>query len=314
MNQKRMIIVLMLVILSSLSVLLLWIPYFEVYSGTLVVRSGHADDQGIYLLYPYINYWERLTPKDMVPSYMALSPNGETLAFLYSRPGPKPESGIALLSLRNQQIKKYVITPYQAYFHLLTWTHDGQSIFFHIHSEGHVIDFQKLDIKTGHMSSFEIYEKTRSWESINSFAISAAGNFAIEDNGYIYITSNDMNEINLLTKGRSIFLTPDGDIAFLCQGENENLNLCNYSFENHKLTKIPFRGENNKSVSFTTANWSWDERYLVYNKEHGEGDPDYIMMYDTKNAKTYQIYEESWFSRMFGSRVRIDEIAWFSKR
>jgi hypothetical protein len=314
MKQRRIVAFAILGIVIFLGALSFWKPYLEVYNGSLVVigveRSG---DLGLYRLYPYINYFKRLTPKHMTPSFMTWSPNGETLAFFYSTSIPAWESGIALLNPKNEHIEKVYIfsqndnSDHSYYINLLTWARDSQSIMFDIYEDGHLLAFNKLDLKTKIVTPIEVPREMQDWVHINSFSISAQEKFVVGNNGYIYIVSQDMAKAELLTKGTDLFLSPNGNILnFFCH--REQWSLCRFDLDGNQFVGSPISGNFLGGIG-TNANWSQDERYLVYLKVGGESDPHYILMLDTKNGKTYQIYKGVW-----SDRIIIDQLAWFSKK
>jgi hypothetical protein len=114
-----------------------------------------------------------------------------------------------------------------------------------------------------------------------------------------------MKKAELLTKGTDLFLTPDRNtLNFFCH--KERWSLCSFDLANNQYIGSPLQGDFMGGIG-TNANWSWDKRYLVYLKVAGESDPHYILMLNTKNGKTYQIYKGLW-----SDRIIINQIAWYS--
>jgi Tol biopolymer transport system component len=310
MKRWRLAVILVLTIVLVLSTSSFWKPYLEIYNGKLaVIGMSQSGDTGIYFLYPYINYLKPQTPSNMTPFFMAWSPNGKTIAFIYSILSPEREGGIALLNAENGQIDKVYIFPHdeKTYYNLLAWTPDGQSIWFDTYKDGHLLGFQKLDVRTLTKTSVEVPEKMLGWTRISSFALSVQGKLVAETNGYVYVVSKDMKKIDLLSTGTDLFLTPDGnELTFFCH--REQWSLCNIDLGDNQPTGSPIRGEFVGGIG-TNANWSWDKQYLVYLKVAGESDPHSILMLNTKNGKTYNLYKGLW-----SDRIIINQIAWHSKK
>lgn len=307
--KRRLVTIIVVLTIVLVSISLFWRPYLEIYNGRLaVIGMDQSGNTRIYFLYPYINRFEPQTPSNMTPFFMAWSPNGKALAFVYSILSPEREGGIALLNAENGQIDKlYVFPQDETYYNVLAWAPDGQSILFDVYKDGHLIAFQKLDLKTKVTISIDIPEEIQTWTRINSFSFSKQEKFTVESNGYIYIISQDMAKADLLTKGADLFLTPNGNtLNFFCH--REQWSLCRFDLDDGQFLENPIKGNFLGGIG-TNANWSWDERYLVYLKVAGESDPHYILMFDAKSEKTYQIYNGLW-----SDRIIINQIAWYSKK
>lgn len=309
MKRWRVAVIVILPIVLVLITSSFWKPYLDIYNGELaVIGTNRLGDTGIYILYPYTNYLKPQTPRNMIPFFMAWSPSKKTIAFIYSINSPQREGGIALLNTENGQIDKLYIFPDNGiYYNLLTWTRDGQSILFDVYKDGHLLAFQKLDLKTKMVTSMDVPEEMRDWARMNSFSFSAQENLVVGNNGFIYIVSQDMANAELLMKGTDLFLSPDGNILnFFCH--KEQWSLCRFDLGDSQFVGSPIKGNFLGGIG-TNANWSWDERYLVYLKLGGESDPHYILMLDTKDGKTYEIYKGIW-----SDRIIVNQIAWYSRK
>jgi hypothetical protein len=236
---------------------------------------------------------------------MAWSPRGKTIAFVFSTSGAKKEGGIALLDVQKKQLEKIYIFPNdQSYYNLLAWESDAQTILFDVYKGGYLIGFQKMDTKTKSTTFLQVPQKMQSWTHINSFYVIALEQIVVENDGYIYLVSKDMQKVELISKGTNLSLMPDGEkVSFYCR--KQQLGLCDFEIKSRIENKIS-DGSFMSGVGANT-NWSRDARYFVYLKVAGESDPHYILMFDTVNKKTYQVYKGAWHDDII-----INQISWFS--
>lgn len=280
-------------------------PYFNIYNGRLaVIRIEPSGDTAIYLLYPYINYWKRLTPNEMTPFQMSWSPDGQTIAFsygIYDENGTPLEGGIALINMSDEEIEKVYITPENGEaLNIFTWSSDGKELIFDSYKNGYLTAFQKLDIKTKRITSIRVPETAQFKGYVNSFIVTSQDEFVIENgNGLIYSASGDLQNVKLVSKGENLFLTSKGEnVTFFCH--RMDLNLCGLDVETSIVSKVT---SERKFVGYITdASWSQDKRYLVYLQNGGEGDPVYLKMLDFLNDKTYTILKSR----------NIIHVAWYS--
>lgn len=305
MKRTRVLWAFIFIVFLTIITLSYFSPYFNVYNGRLaVIKMEPSGGTAIYLLYPYINYWKRLTPNEMTPFQMSWSPDGKTMAFsygIYDENGAPLEGGIALINMSDEEVEKVYVAPENGEaLNIFTWSSDGQELIFDSYKNGYLTAFHKLDIKTKRITVVGIPEAAQFKGYVNSFIVTSLDEFVIENGeGLIYSVSGDLQNVKLVSRGGNLFLNSNREnVTFFCH--RTDLNLCSLDVESGKASKIT--AERMFSGYVTDASWSHDERYLFYLQRAGEGDPVYLKMLDFLNDKTYTILKSQ----------NIIHVAWYS--
>ena len=302
------IVIALAIILLSIGGTLWWIPYHELGKGQLAILGYSYSNPiipSIYLFNPLFRSWHHVPTDNLYPHYISWSPDGKKIAFTYSTSSADDGTitGIAILKLDNMQTQQVYIPPSNENLNVVTWSPDGQSLFFDVYENNALIAFQKLVISSGRLQSFPFHKNI----GINHLEVAQNNDYVIGGSDGVYIASPDLESLRQVTPYMDgFFLTPDRkQIITPCAQST----ICTYSIDTNQLTKT-FPGTLPNHGTLSTGNWSYDEKDMVYLWQGaGENDPNYIMLVDIQNNQKFLIYK---VQRWFGPDVV--QLAWYTAK
>src|ERR1700690_1100840 len=282
-----------------------WSPFHELSKGQLAIigfSDSNPDIPGIYLFNPLFRFWRHLSTDNLYPHYIAWSPDGKKIAFTYSVSSTNssiydiPATGIAILTLENEQTQQVYIPPSKESLNVVTWSPDGKSLVFDVYENNTLMAFRRLDITTGKLQSIPFPTSIQpQYFGINHLEVAQNNDYVIGGYGIFIAPANLINlrPITPLGDLSGFFLTPDRkEITFSCTQSA----LCNYSIDTNEITKT-YLGTLPTNRDVRDGNWSYDEEDVVYRSQGGgEEAPHYIMLVNIQNQQNYIIYKlNSWF-------------------
>jgi dipeptidyl aminopeptidase/acylaminoacyl peptidase len=246
---------------------------------------------------------KRLTPPEIMPTKLAWSPDGSSIAFIYQNDFLKTETYIGLIDMEKDQIQTVLqFNSGDGYrwdgLNLdLAWAPDGKSILFNSLSSDGVYVLHLLNLQTKRVQNITLSSGNQElslgdpgymsieWSPGLLPLISTCVHNTTKYDCKIFSTTDNFSNSVYLTEGRSAKWLPTKEaISFYRIDGNDQYELYAYDLDERK-TKLIGKGET------YFGNWSPDGRYMVSVRNYDVGVSSvYIIIYDSKFNKTFRLF------------------------